>query len=206
MCMRGGWQQAYKLWGIEETIRERAADLQWRRLASQRYHFEGLQGGRDGRGDDFGKSLKGKAKRQWDILQADGVFTPGRAHQRDQARPECEMCGHTTADFRHLFWECKENCNGRHNAEWRRLKGHYDAAEGKPRCLWTLGIVPKGWLPQVHSLQMQDLAEGDNGQGAKRGRGGENGPLAKTRKVSESFRIRAEDVRGKTQQQGTLCA
>ncbi len=58
MFLRGGWHTAENLWDIKEATRERAADLQWSRLASARYHFEGLQAGRDERGDDFGRRLR----------------------------------------------------------------------------------------------------------------------------------------------------
>ncbi len=50
MFLRGGWHTAENLWDIKEATKERAEDLQWSRLANARYHFGGLQTGRDQRG------------------------------------------------------------------------------------------------------------------------------------------------------------
>ena len=88
--------------------RHAAQDEVWRWLSKLRYHYEGLQIGRDLGGDFLMAKLEGaKAKRQWQIMQADGVFTPWRAHQRDQAPPQCPIRGATTSDFKHLLWEVK---------------------------------------------------------------------------------------------------
>ncbi len=53
---------ANKFWDLKQVIERRAKDVQWAWLANHRYHFDGLQTGRDGRGDNFGYKLKGKSK------------------------------------------------------------------------------------------------------------------------------------------------
>ena len=151
----GDWVPAREVTGWQERVEQAAQDYQWKGLAQGRYNFDGLQAGRDRQGDAWGKKLRFLAKRQWSMVQADGVFTPWRAHQRDQARPECPACGHAAADWKRLRWECTEVTEGC-SRSFRGLLQAYSQYGGQPRCLWLLGIVPNGWLPDTSSRDMQE--------------------------------------------------
>ena len=118
----------------------------WKWLGRTRYHFEGLQLGRDSAGDAWGDKLTFLAKRRWGIVQVDRVSTPWRAHQRDQAKADCQTCGGAVADWKHLLWECGEVVRNPQKKN-RELVTTYQVCQGQPRCLWLLGIVPRGWLP-----------------------------------------------------------
>ena len=104
----GVWVALREVTGWRKKVTQAAQDVLWRWLGRTRYHFEGLQLGRELVGDAWGDKLRFLAKRQWGIVQADGVFTPWRAHQRDQARADCQTCGGEVADWTHLLWDCGE--------------------------------------------------------------------------------------------------
>jgi hypothetical protein len=79
------------VWKARVTLA--ATKYVWAWLSRTRYHFEGLAVGKDPAADLLMSKLKGqKSRRQWQMIQADGIFTPWRAHQRDQGPPQWPAC------------------------------------------------------------------------------------------------------------------
>ena len=93
------------------------------------------------------------------MIQADGIFTPWRAHQACGADPTCSRCGHPVADFAHLMWECPVTVKEGGPA-LKHLFDSYQGHKGEPKCLWNTGHVPLGFLSWPVSHQMGDSWRG----------------------------------------------
>jgi hypothetical protein len=93
---------------FDGTVLRRAPDHMWRKLAATRHNFEGLEAGRDDvLSDGRKKRLRDKLNRgRMRMIQADGVHTPWRQHQRAGGDGSCPRCGHDCGDWEHLAWDC----------------------------------------------------------------------------------------------------
>ena len=79
-------------------------------------------------------------------IQADGVYTPWRAHKRQGRAGGCRLCGHVKADWSHLRSSCGQDAR----PQWC------------PQSLWLTGTVGREFAPQPRSLEM----DGDSGWAA----------------------------------------
>jgi len=125
--------------GLEAALVEAAKDREWARLAEHRGHFDGLQAGRDALlSDALGAKLGSRDQAMLAYVQADGVYTPWRAHNRHGRAGHCRLCGHGKADWGHLRGRC----------------GRVVRPEWCPPSLWLTGSVGKDFAPQPRSLEM----------------------------------------------------
>ena len=110
------WQIGGKMKHISEIedlkgeIREKAKDSAWKRLAQTRHNYQGME---KGRGEESSEAINRTLKSplridRWQMIQADGIFTPWRAYQRRGTIPNCGYCGNEQCDLEHLLWECQE--------------------------------------------------------------------------------------------------
>ena len=90
-------------------------------------------------------------------ILADGVWTPSRARKRAKRESDrCILCGKKSADADHLWWDCP--ClHSRYKFHFADLKIRRARDKGQPRCLWTIGVVPKGFteLPESEPMRAE---------------------------------------------------
>ncbi len=154
---RDGAYRADALPDINALVRDGARDHRWGVLARERWRFQGLELGRDDQLSQIhARGLKtGFDKGRFAVIQADGVHTPYRQHQRAGGDLACPHCGSPVCDLEHILWRCPRyaavagDLGRQARAAWREHRG-------APRCFWTLGHVPKGWAPDPSSLHMRE--------------------------------------------------
>ena len=121
-------------------------------------------------------------KGRWSVIQGDGVHTPYRQYQKAGGDPTCPHCRAAACDWEHILWKCPHyrtaagTLSGAVRTAWQE-------ARGEPRCLWTLGHVPKGWAPDPSSAQMRQqhsLRVGVYDPNGPKVRGGTDGGAVKT--------------------------
>ena len=134
-----------------------ARNVVWRQLARQRTHFEGLETGLD-----YAITLKwkrtlkadSKSAHQVHSIMTDAIWTPARAARRKmRTDAKCIHCGGEDATVMHLWWHCPRLHQG-YDPVHQRLLRHMRELGGKPVCLWTLGLVPEGFVPRRPSVAM----------------------------------------------------
>ena len=84
----------------------------------------------------------------------DAIWTPARAAQRKMRTDAiCIHCGGQDATVMHSWWHCPRLHQG-YDPLRQRLLHHMRELGGKPVCLWTLGLVPEGFVPRWPSGAM----------------------------------------------------
>ena len=104
-------QDIHEIDDLKLRIRDLAVSRLWNKLSQSRHNFQGLDQGRDeAMCAEMAKIYKDKQKEnKWQCIQADGIFTPWRAHQRNGTDPKCPKCGNEIADAEHLPRVCGKN-------------------------------------------------------------------------------------------------
>jgi len=127
--------------GLQAALEGAARSHEWSRLSRQRKHYVGLHAGRDDAlSDALSKKLGPKEQALLGYLQADGVYTPWRAHNRQGRTGACRLCGHSRADWSHLRGQC----------------GRERRPEWCPVSLWLTGNVGNDFGPAPRSLEMEE--------------------------------------------------
>ena len=96
--------------------------------------------------------------------------------------PTCPHCRGSVCDWEHILWRCPHYRTAA-GALSRPIRAAWQEARGEPRCLWTLGHVPKGWAPDPSSAQMcqqHSLRVGVYDPNGPKVRGGTDGGAVKT--------------------------
>jgi ribonuclease HI len=156
---------AHLLADFDGAVLHRARDHMWGKLAATRHNFVGLESGRDDiLSEGRQKRMRDKLnKGRMRVIQTDGVHTPWRQHQRAGGDGSCPRCGHACGDWEHLAWDCPARA-AEMNEDESDLAARRRRDGGAPRCLWTLGQVPRGWCPSVVSTAMRSDAGWATGQ------------------------------------------
>eukprot|EP00972_Heterocapsa_arctica_P023171 3412672-Heterocapsa_arctica.AAC.1 len=90
---------------------------------------------------------------------ADGVWTPRRAHKRENNRNgNYLLCGAKNAGVNHLWWECRA-LNNQSNSGYLKLIQARHKEQNQPECFWNTGVVTADWttLPESEPMKEEDL-------------------------------------------------
>ena len=130
--------------GMQEAIAQRVKDTLWARIAARRTGYQGMEQGRDEDATNSWRSTLEDSRNVafLDIVLTDGVYTPMRAHMRWGKSPNCPFCQAQVADWKHFVKHCPAMPKA-------------PAHQAMPDSLTYTGNVPKGYIAQTHSVQMQ---------------------------------------------------
>eukprot|EP00972_Heterocapsa_arctica_P038970 5740683-Heterocapsa_arctica.AAC.1 len=92
-------------------------------------------------------------------ILADGVWTPRRAHKRENnSNGDCLLGGEKNAGVNHLWWDCR-TLNKPSDFGYLKLMQirHYE--HNQPECFWNAGVVSTDWttLHESEHMKAEDL-------------------------------------------------
>ena len=130
--------------GLQEAIAQHVKDTLWARLATRRTGYQGMAQGRDDVAtNSWRNSLQDDRNQAFlDMILTDRVYTPMRSHLRWGKDPTCPFCQAQVADWKHFVKHCSAMPKGPEN-------------QARPDALTYTGTVPKGYVAQAQSLQVQ---------------------------------------------------
>ena len=134
------------------------------KISKTRHHFQGLEKGRNNKLSNKEKrALKHPINRaRWQMVQADGIYTPWRRRQRAGGHVVCPRCGCGQGDLEHMIWECPETLKSATEGH-RYLARIRQNMQNEAGCLWALGHIPADWEYGETELAHQQPTVVDSG-------------------------------------------